>query len=194
MAMRRLVAIAAAAATVATALPAAAAEPRTAPDCRFDGARTYKQFGRIHTFTSASGLYACLTDVGRAHKLDTGTVRARSSATRRAVFGAGDWVGYPARDRSGRARVRAIDLRTGATHGATSPRRASALVVNWDGTLAWIAGTKLWTKRAGAPARRLASDPALDPAFLGMENDRGCAVTWRAGGEQRSSSIHCSRP
>ena len=28
----------------------------------------------------------------------------------------------------------------------------------------------------------------------GLENDQGCAVTWRVGGEQRSSSIYCSRP
>jgi hypothetical protein len=180
--------------TLVAVLPAAAAEPRKAPDCHFDGAREYEDFGRIRTFTTDAGLFGCLTDVGRAYRLETGAVRARSSATRRAVFGVGDWVGYPARDRSGRARVRAINLRTGRSHSAPSSRAASALVVNWNGTLAWIAGTELRTKSAAGSSRRLASDAAIDTRFLGLENDQGCAVTWQAGGERRSSSIYCRRP
>ena len=79
------------------AAPAAAAEPRRAPDCRFDGARAYEDFGRIRTFTTNSGLYGCLTDVGRAYRLDTGTLHARSSATRGTLFGAGDWIGFQSR-------------------------------------------------------------------------------------------------
>ncbi len=65
--------------------------------------------------------------------------------------------------------------------------------MNADGTLAWISGTQLWTKPAGERRYLLASDAAIDPGFLGLENDVGCAVTWRVGGEQRSSSIFCSR-
>ncbi len=70
----------------------------------------------------------------------------------------------------------------------------TALVVNHDGTLAWIAGTSLRTKTSSGTARLLASDAAIDRSFLGLENDRGCAVTWKLGGEQRSSSIYCSTP
>ena len=170
-----------------------AAEPRTAPDCRFEGARAYEDFGRIRVFTADSVLYGCLTDVGRAHRLDTGSIAARSSRTRQALFGVGDWVGFPARDRAGNARVRAVNLRTGRTHAARSTA-ATALVVNFDGTLAWIAGTTLRTKAVGTSARTLGSDGAIDRRFLGLENDQGCAVTWKVDGVQRSSSIHCSRP
>ena len=190
--MGRIIAAAAIAATLVA--PAAAAAPRSAPDCRFEGAREYEDFGRIRTFTTGSGLYGCLTDVGRAHRLATGTMRARSTATRRAVFGFGDWVAHPVRTESGRLRVRATNLRSGTGHGARTADRARALVVNPDGTLAWIAGTELWTKRRGGSARLLGSDLALDRGFLGIENDQGCAVTWRVGGAQRSSSIHCTRP
>ena len=179
---------------LASAAPAAAAaEPGRAPDCRFDGARAYEDFGRIRTFTTDAGLYGCLTDVGRAYRLDTGTMRARSSATRGTLFGAGDWIGFQSRTRSGAARARALNLRTGATHGAASTP-VTALVVNHDGTLAWIAGTSLRTKRAEGGSRLLASDAAIDRRFLGLENDRGCAVTWKLGGEQRSSSVYCSTP
>ena len=174
--------------------PTVASEPRRAPDCRFTDARAYESFGRIRVFTSGGNAYGCLTDVGRAHRLETGTIGARSSAMRRAVFGLGDWVGHPARDRSGRVRARAVNLRTGRTHSAAGPAAITALVVNLDGTLAWIAGTELRTKAAGAGARTLDASDAIDRRFLGLESDQGCAVTWRAGGEQRSSSIHCTRP
>jgi hypothetical protein len=174
--------------------PATAAEPRTAPDCRFEGARSYEDFGPIRTFTTSSGLYGCLTDVGRAYRLDTGTLGARSSATRATLFGAGDWVGFQSRERSGRTRARALNLRTGSTHAARTSAAVSALVVNHDGTLAWIAGTSLHTKATASRARLLASDGEIDRRFLGLENDRGCAVTWKLGGEQRSSSIYCSTP
>jgi len=190
--MRRIVAITALAAALSS--PAAAVEPRNAPDCRFDGARSYESFGSIRTFTTGAGLYGCLTDVGRAYRLDTGTMRARSSATRATLFGAGDWVGFQSRDRSGRTRARALNLRTGLTHAARTSSPVTALVVNHDGTLAWIAGTALRTKTKSGSSRLLASDEAIDRSFLGLENDRGCAVTWRAGGEQRSSSIYCSTP
>ena len=194
--MRRLTGVAIAVVALATAFPTPtfAAEPRRAPDCRFDEARDYESFGRIRVFTADGNLYGCLTDVGRAHRLETGTIRARSSATRRAIFGVGDWVGYPARDRSGRVHARAINLRSARTHSATGSAPITALVVNFDGTLAWIAGTELRTKATGAGARTLGSSDAIDRRFLGLENDQGCAVTWRVGGEQRSSSIHCTRP
>ena len=55
-------------------------------------------------------------------------------------------------------------------------------MVNFDGTLAWIAGAELRTKATGAGARTLGSSDAIDRRFLGLENDRGCAVTWRVGG------------
>ena len=171
-----------------------AAEPRTAPDCRFENARAYEDFGRIRVFTADSQLYGCLTDVGRAHRLSTGTLRARSSAARRTVFGVGDWVGFTSRTRSGVIRARATNLRTGATHAASAPAAVTALVVNFDGTLAWISGTRLQTKQVGGRTRTLGSDAAIDRRFLGLENDQGCAVTWKVGGAQRSSSIHCERP
>jgi len=190
--MRRTLALAAVA--FAVCAPSAVAGPGTAPDCRFDDARAYEDFGRIRTFTTGSGLYGCLTDVGRAYRLDTGEMRARSAATRRALFGFGDWIAHPIRTDSGERRVRATNLRTGARYRASAAGAVTALVVNVDGTLAWIAGTELWTKPAGERRYRLASDPAIDPGFLGLENDVGCAVTWRVGAEQRSSSIFCSRP
>ena len=190
--MRRIVAITALVAAFTS--PAAAAEPRSAPDCRFEGARSYENFGSIRTFTANSALYGCLTDVGRAHRLDTGTLGARSSSTRTTLFGAGDWVGFQSRDRSGRMHARALNLRTGQTHAARTSAPTTALVVNHDGTLAWIAGTALRTKTSSGTARLLASDAAIDRSFLGLENDRGCAVTWKRGGEQRSSSIYCSTP
>jgi hypothetical protein len=190
--MRRITVLAFIAAVVAA--PAAVASPSTAPDSRFDGARSYEDFGRIRTFTSGSALYGCLTDVGRAYRLDTGAARARSTAVRRTLFGLGDWVGFAARDRRGASRVRATNLRTGRTHGSPAAAAASALVVNFDGTLAWIAGTELWSKPRGSKRRLLASESAIDRGFLGLENDQGCAVTWRLAGEQRSSSIFCTRP
>jgi hypothetical protein len=176
------------------AIPAHAAKARTAPDCRFDDARHYENFGRIRVFTSNSTLYGCLTDVGRAYRLETGRMRARAAAVRQTVFGVGDWVAFPARDRAGNARVRATNLRTGRSHAAHAAAAATAIVVNFDGTLAWISGTTLRTKAAGAGARTLGADPAIDRRFLGLENDQGCAVTWEVGGEQRSSTIHCTRP
>ncbi len=189
--MRRLLVSAVIAAAVVA--PTAIAEPTHAPDCRFQSAREYEDFGRIRTFTAGGALYGCLTDVGRAYRLDTGVLRARSAAARRAVFGFGDWVGHPVRAAAGDWRVRATNLRTGARHGATVRTAVTALVVNVDGTLAWIAGTKLHTKAAGASRRVLGSDTAIHRGFLGLENDVGCAVTWRVDGEQRSSSIYCKR-
>jgi hypothetical protein len=190
--MRRIIVLAATVALVA--VPSAVAEPRKAPDCRFEGARSYEDFGRIRTFTTSSGLFGCLTDVGRAYRLDTGTLRARSSATRGTLFGAGDWVGFQSRTRKGDARARALNLRTGRTHAGAASAPVTALVVNYDGTLAWIAGTSLRSKATGGRAQLHASDRAIDRRFLGLENDRGCAVTWRLGGEQRSSSLFCSTP
>jgi hypothetical protein len=190
--MRRIIVLAAVTATAAA--PTAAAETRTAPDCSFDGARSYEDFGRIRVFTSGSALFGCLTDVGRAYRLDTGTLQARSSATRGTLFGAGDWVGFQSRASSGRARARAVNLRTGRTHAGPASAPVTALVINHDGTLAWIGGTSLRAKAASSHARLLASDAAIDRRFLGLENDRGCAVTWKLGGEQRSSSIFCSTP
>src|SRR5688500_8029127 len=154
--MRRTVALTAVIATFAA--PAGAAEPQQAPDCRFDGARSYERFGPIRTFTMSAGLYGCHTDVGRVYKLDTGTLGARSSATRSTLFGAGDWVGFQSRTRSGRTRARALNLRTGSSHAARAAAPVTALVVNHDGTLAWIAGTSLRTEATEARARLLASD------------------------------------
>ena len=172
---------------------AAAAPAERAADCRFDDARSYGAYSRIRLFTTSAGLFDCLTDVGRAYRLDTGTLRAHATATRRAVFGAGDWVGYPVRDRQGRRRVRTTNLRSGRSHGTDAGAAVPALVVNFDGTLAWIAGERLRTKPAGSAAATLASDAAIDRRFLGIELE-GCAVTWRSAGEQRSSSIHCKSP
>ena len=180
----------------ALALPAVAPanEPRRAPDCRFDGATSYESHGRARVFSTEAGLFGCLTDVGRAHRLDTGTLGARSAAARRVLFAKGDWVAFPARDRSGQARVRALDLRTGRAHAARSPAAATALVVNFDGTLAWIAGDRVMTKASGGSARTLSTEAGIDRRFLGIENDQGCAVTWSVNGEQRSGSISCRRP
>jgi hypothetical protein len=190
--MRRIALSAVVAAAVLA--PPAGAAPGTAPDCRFDNARAYEDFGRIRTFTTGSGLYGCLTDVGRAYRLDTGTLHARSAATRRALFGFGDWVAHPVRNAAGERRVRATNLRTGERRAARAAAPVTAVVVNVDGTLAWIAGTELRTKAPGRPSRQLASEAGIDRYFLGLENDVGCAVTWLADGEQRSSSIYCSQP
>jgi hypothetical protein len=160
--------------------------------CSFENARAYEDFGGIRTFTAHSGLYGCLTDVGRVYRLDIGTIRARSSATRRALFGFRDWVAHPVRKRSGEWRVRATNLRTGERHSARVASPVTAVVVNIDGTLAWIAGTELRTKAIGQPAKLLGSDPGIDRGFLSLENDEGCAVTWRLDGEQRSSTIFCT--
>ena len=172
----------------------ASAAPSTAPDCRFENARSYEDFGRIRTFTAEGTLYGCLTDVGRAYRLETGTIQVRSSATRRALFGFGDWVAHPVRSTDGERRVRATNLRTGERHSARVAAPVTAVVVNVDGTLAWIAGTELRTKAAGGASEQLGSDPGIDRYFLGLEKDVGCAVTWRVDGEQRSSSIFCSQP
>jgi hypothetical protein len=191
--MRRTL-LSALAALMLLAPAGASAGPSTAPDCRFENARAYEDFGRIRTFTADGTLYGCLTDVGRAYRLDTGALRARSSATRRALFGFGDWVAHPTRTAAGERKVRATNLRTGERHGARAAAPVTAIVVNRDGTLAWIAGTELRTKPASGTSEQLASDAAIDHYFLGIENDVGCAVTWRADGEQRSSSIFCSKP
>ena len=187
--MRRI-AIASVAALTLLAPPAGAAEDSAG--CRLENARAYENFGGIRTFTTDAGLYGCLTDIGRAYRLDTGTIRARSSATRRALFGFRDWVAHPVRRRSGEWRVRATNLRTGERHSARAASPVTALVVNIDGTLAWIAGTELRTKAVGQPAKLLGSDPAIEPGFLSLENDEGCAVTWLVDGGQRSSSIFCA--
>ena len=147
--MRRFIALTVIASAIAA--PSAAAAPRTAPDCRFDGARSYEDFGWIRTFTTSSGLFGCLTDVGRAYRLHTGTLGARSSATRATLFGAGDWVGFQTRTRKGGARARALNLRTGETHAGAASAPVTALVVNHDGTLAWIAGTSLRSKAIAGP-------------------------------------------
>lgn len=191
--MRRTLVSAAVALTLLTPATASAG-PDTAPDCRFENARAYEDFGRIRTFTAGGDLYGCLTDVGRAYRLDTGALPARSAATRRALFGFGDWVGHPVRTAAGARRVRATNLRTGARHGASVSDAVTALVVNVDGTLAWIQGTELRTKAAGGRSELLGSDAAIDRGFLGLETDVGCAVTWRVDGDQRSSSIFCSQP
>ena len=191
--MRRILLSALAALTLLAPTPASAG-PSTAPDCRFENARAYEDFGRIRTFTAEGVLYGCLTDVGQAYRLDTGTMRARSAAMRRALFGFGDWVAHPIRTAGGERRVRATNLRTGERHSARAAAPVTAVVVNVDGTLAWIAGTELRTKAAGGAAKRLATDAGMDRYFLGLENDVGCAVTWLANGEQRSSSIFCTQP
>lgn len=192
-----------AAIAIATALTlpagAAAAPSGTAPDCRFPDTKSYGQFGRIKLFTAPSAdsgkraLYGCLTDVGRPRRLTA--LAARTSSTRPVVFGVGDWVGLslPA---AGKAR--AENLRTGRSHSATAGT-VGALVVNFDGTLAWIADRRgrreVRTKalRDGR-SRLLGSGPSIDRGFLGLENDQGCVTSWRMGGEQRSASIFCSRP
>jgi hypothetical protein len=191
--MRRTLVSALAALTLLAPTPASAG-PSTASDCQFENARAYEKFGRIRTFTADGTLYGCLTDVGRAYRLDTGTIRARSAATHRALFGFGDWVAHPLRAADGERRVRATNLRTGERHGARAAAPVTAVVVNVDGTLAWIAGTDLRTKAIGGPSERLASEAGIDPYFLGLENDVGCAVTWLTDVEQRSSSIFCAQP
>jgi hypothetical protein len=190
-----------AAVAIALALPAgaAAAPSGTAPDCHFPETRSYGEFGRIKLFTAPAGdtgrrtLYGCLTDVGRARRLTA--FAAHTSRTRPVVFGVGDWIGLslPA---AGEAR--AENLRTGRSHSAAAGT-VGALVVNFDGTLAWIADRRgrreVRTKalRDGR-SRRLGSGPSIDRGFLGLQNDQGCAITWRLGGEQRSSSIFCRWP
>ena len=199
--MRPIKPLIAAAAALSLAVPAGAqaAPSGTAPDCRFPQTKAYDQFGRIKLFTAPDGetgrraLYGCLTDVGRARRLTA--FAAHSSRTRPVVFGVGDWIGLSIPS-SGRAR--AENLRTGRAHSAVAGS-VGALVVNFDGTLAWIADRgerrEVRTKALReSRSRVLGSGAAIDRGFLGIENDQGCAVTWRLGGEQRSSSIFCSRP
>ena len=189
------------AAAVALALPAgaSAAPTGTAPDCRFPDTTSYGHFGRIKLFTARTGeageraLYGCLTDVGRARRLTA--FAAHSSRTRPVVFGVGDWVGVSV---PSRGKALAENLRTGRSHSAAAGS-VGALVVNFDGTLAWIADRggrrEVRTKAAGVRSTRLlGTGSGIDRGFLGMENDQGCAVTWRLGGEQRSASIFCRRP
>lgn len=199
--MRHLKPLLTVAVVAALVLPsgAAAAPSGTAPDCRFPDTTSYGQFGRIKLFTAPTAergrraLYGCLTDVGRARRLTA--FAARSSRTRPVVFGVGDWVGVsiPAR-----GKALAENLRTGRTHSATAGT-VGALVVNFDGTLAWIADRggrrEVRAKAVGdSSSRLLGTGSAIDRGFLGLENDQGCAVTWLLDGEQRSSSIFCSRP
>ena len=186
--MRRIAVLIAIAATLAATPAPAQAEA----DCRFEDGRAYERFGGIRTFTAGSDLYACLSGVGRTYRLDTGTIRARTASTRRAVFGFGDWLAYPLRNAAGERRLRAINLRTGERHRASVAAAVTAVVVNLDGTLAWIAGTELRAKAFNAPQQPLGADPAIDREFLSLERDEGCAVTWLVGGEQRSSSIPCA--
>jgi hypothetical protein len=111
------------------------------------------------------------------------------------VFGVGDWIGLSIPS-SGKAR--AENLRSGRAHSATAGA-VGALVVNFDGTLAWVADRggrrELRTKalRDGT-SRVLGAGSSIDRGFLGLENDQGCAITWRRDGEQRSSSVFCRRP
>jgi hypothetical protein len=108
------------------------------------------------------------------------------------VAGLGDWVAHPVRTAAGKRRLRAINLRTGERHSANISQAATAVVVNLRGTLAWISGTELRAKKLGEPQRLLASESTIDRSFLSLERDEGCAVTWLAGGEQRSSTIDCT--
>lgn len=192
---------AAIAALLLLALPslAVAAPSGSAPDCRYPDTRSYGEFGRIKLFTAPTGdngrrtLYGCLTDVGRARKLTA--LGAHSSRTRPVVFGIGDWIGLSV---PAAGKARAQNLRTGRSHSATAGS-VGALAVNFDGTLAWIADRggrrEVRTKALrDSRSRSLGSGAAIDRGFLGLQNDQGCAITWRLGGEQRSSSIFCSKP
>ena len=148
-----------------------------AADCNFDGAKTYERFGDIHIVRRGSTLLGCTTDVGRGYKL-------AAPAGTADLFGNGDWVGYTAR-----GNVHALNVSTGRTHKTAGS--ASAVVVNFDGTLAWIADGKLRTKTKSGSARTIAS--GADARFLSLE-DEGCAVTWKANGAVRSSGIYCANP
>ena len=177
--MTRLAALAVSAlvAAPATALAGTAQPVGSAADCNFKGASTYERFGDIHVFERNAKLFGCATDVGRAYKLTARSKRVK-------VFGSGDWVAS-----AGGGSVRALNLATGRTHRAAGS--ASAVVVNADGTLAWISRGKLKTKTKSGAARTIAS--GADARFLTLELE-GCAVTWKVNGEQRSSSIFCANP
>ena len=140
-------------------------------------ASTYERFGDVYVFERNAKLFGCATDVGRAYKLT-----APSKGVK--LFGSGDWVAYAAR-----GSVRALNVSTGRTHRAAQP--ATAIVVNADGTLAWISGGQLNTKTKSGATRSIGS--GADANFLTLELE-GCAVTWRVNGEQRSSSIACANP
>ena len=161
----------------ATALAGTAPSVGSAADCNFDGAKTYQRFGDIHVLKRGSSLLGCTTDVGRGYKL-------AAPAKNPKLFGNGDWVGYTAG-----GNVHALNVSTGRTHKAAGT--ASAVVVNFDGTLAWIANGKLRTKTKSGSARTIAS--GADAGFLSLE-DEGCAVTWKLNGVQRSSGIACANP
>lgn len=191
--------VAAAATALLLPSPAAAAPSGTAPDCRFPDTTSYGQFGRIELFTAPTAesgrraLYGCLTDVGRARRL--GAFAARSSRTRPVVFGVGDWVALSI---PSAGKARAQNLRTGRSHSSAAGR-VGAVVVNLDGTLAWIADRngrrEVRTKALrDTRSRVLGTGAGIDRRFLGLEKDQGCAVTWRLDGEQRSSSVFCTRP
>ena len=198
--LKPLIALATVSAALALPAAAAAAAPSgTAPDCRFPATKPYDQFGRIKLFTARTGdagrraLYGCLTDVGRAQRLTE--FGARSARTRPVVFGVGDWIGLSV---PAKGKARAQNLRSGRTHSATAGS-VGALVVNFDGTLAWVADRggrrEVRTKSVSDRASRvLGTGSSIDRGFLGLENDQGCAITWRLDGEPRSSSIFCSRP
>jgi hypothetical protein len=187
--MRSLKPVLTISAVLALALPAVAvaAPSGTAPDCRFPDTRSYAQFGRIALFTApeAEGgrraLYGCHTDVGRARRLTA--FAARASRARPVVFGIGDWVGLSV---PSDGKVRAQNLRTGRTHSATAGT-VGALAVNFDGTLAWVADRggrrEVRTKalRDGR-SRVLGSGDAIYRSFLALQNDFGCAITWRVAG------------
>lgn len=153
-----------------------------AADCRFADSKSYGEFGAIQLFTTQSGLYGCVTDVGTAYRLD-----ARTTKSSRTVFGKGDWIALPTRD----GNVRAVNLKTGRSHRTRARATVTALVVNFDGTVSWIAAGVLRTKAVKSGVRRLGT--GADREFLGLELD-GCAVTWKVDGAQRSSSVHCRAP
>lgn len=168
------------------ALAGTATPASQASDCRVDGAKSYDRFGHIQLFTKSADLYGCVTNVGRVYRLNAGNVN--STRTRRTIFGAGDWIGFPSQ---GGQAVRAINLRTGRTQSTSTPSTPTSLAVNFDGTLAWIAAGKLRAKPLRGSAKVLGT--GADANFLGLELE-GCAVTWKVGGEQRSSSIFCASP
>jgi hypothetical protein len=178
--MRRFATVLVAAFAIASPAQAGTATPvGQAADCRFDDATTVERFGGIRVLRTDAGIVGCRTDVGRGYKLSPG----RSAST---LFGSGDWIALP---RAGK--LRAVNLRTGRTHSASAAGSVTALVVNFDGTLAWVADGDLRTKARRGSAKRIAT--GADANFLGLELE-GCAVTWKAGGAQRSSGIFCANP
>jgi hypothetical protein len=150
---------------------------------------------------ASTQLDACLLGIGKRYSVGLRPADVRRGLSSR-VFADGAWFAYARRRDDGRAIVEALNLRRGARHaaGATAASEASrkitALVVNRDGALAWIAvgpSDRQVTTQAGPGSSPLVLDRGsdIDAHFLSLEDDR-CTIAWRRPVGQRTARIHCT--